>query len=149
MFQLRQIRWLLEHGSIVICAGGGGIPTYYDDDHNLCGVEAVIDKDLASGLLAKEIGADLYVMATDADAAFVDFGTPEQKAIARAHPDVLMEVHRDEFATNRAMWKPTTSQASRLSTISRRQGSTLNMSAAGNGVWWKKLIRTSGRSLRK
>ncbi|WP_040494841.1 carbamate kinase [Ilumatobacter nonamiensis] len=98
VFQLRQIRWLLEQGSIVICAGGGGIPTYYDEDHKLCGVEAVIDKDLASGLLAKEIGADLYVMATDADAAFVGWGTPEQKAIARAHPDTLMEQHRDEFA---------------------------------------------------
>ncbi|MGA9276997.1 carbamate kinase [Ilumatobacter sp.] len=98
VFQLRQIRWLLEHGSVVICAGGGGIPTYYDDDHNLCGVEAVIDKDLASGLLAKEIGADLYVMATDAEAAFVGWGTPEQKAIARANPDALMEQHRDEFA---------------------------------------------------
>lgn len=98
LFQLRQIRWLLEHGSVVICAGGGGIPTYYDDDHNLGGVEAVIDKDLASGLLAKEIGADLYIMATDADAAFVGWGTLEQKAIARAHPDALMEQHRDEFA---------------------------------------------------
>lgn len=98
VFQLRQIRWLLEQGSIVICAGGGGIPTYYDENHNLCGVEAVIDKDLASGLLAKEIGADLYVMATDAEAAFVGWGTPEQQAIARAHPDALMEQHRDEFA---------------------------------------------------
>lgn len=98
VFQLRQIRWLLEQGSIVICAGGGGIPTYYDENRNLCGVEAVIDKDLASGLLAKEIGADLYVMATDADAAFVGWGTPEQQAIARAHPDDLMEQHRDEFA---------------------------------------------------
>lgn len=98
VFQLRQIRWLLENGSVVICAGGGGIPTYYDDDHNLRGVEAVIDKDLACGLLAKELGADLYVMATDAEAAYVGYGTPEQTAIARAHPNALMEQHRDEFA---------------------------------------------------
>jgi carbamate kinase len=98
VFELRQIRWLLEKGCVVICAGGGGIPTMYKADRQLVGVEAVIDKDHASGLLAREIGADLYVMATDADAAFVGWGTPEQKAIARAHPDVLMEEHRNEFA---------------------------------------------------
>lgn len=98
VFQLRQIRWLLEQGSVVICAGGGGIPTYYDEDQKLRGVEAVIDKDLACGLLAKDIGADLYVMATDAEAAYVGWGTPEQMAIARAHPDALMEQHRSEFA---------------------------------------------------
>lgn len=97
VIQLRQIRWLLEHGSVVICAGGGGIPTYYDGDR-LCGIEAVIDKDAASGLLASELDAELYVMATDADAAFVRWGTPEQRRIVRAHPDAVMERHRDEFA---------------------------------------------------
>ena len=98
VFELRQIRWLLEKGCVVICAGGGGIPTMYTDDGNLVGVEAVIDKDHASGLLAHELGADLYVMATDTDAAYVAWGTPEQQAIARADPDDLMDRHRDEFA---------------------------------------------------
>jgi carbamate kinase len=98
VFELRQIRWLIEKGCVVICAGGGGIPTMYTDEGKLVGVEAVIDKDHASGLLARELGADLYVMATDADAAYVGWGTPEQKAIARANPDALMEQHRDEFA---------------------------------------------------
>lgn len=98
VFELRQIRWLIEQGCVVICAGGGGIPTMYTDDGNLVGVEAVIDKDHASGLLARELNADLYVMATDADAAYVGWGSPEQKAIARANPDALMEKHHDEFA---------------------------------------------------
>jgi carbamate kinase len=88
IFEIRPIRWLLEHKSIVICAGGGGIPTMYKPgaDRVLVGVEAVIDKDLCSELLARELGADLLVMATDAAAVFTDFGTPQQKAIHRTNP---------------------------------------------------------------
>lgn len=99
IFELRQIRWLLEKGAVVICAGGGGIPVMYAEhqgpatdggpDRELVGVEAVIDKDHASGLLATGIEADYFVMATDADAAYVDWGKPTQKAIARAHPEAL------------------------------------------------------------
>jgi carbamate kinase len=101
IFELRQIRWLLEKGAIVICAGGGGIPVMYVDDQSpvpdgpdkvLVGVEAVIDKDHASGLLAAGIEADYFVMATDADAAYAGWGTPEQKAIAEAHPEALLEM---------------------------------------------------------
>lgn len=93
IFEIRPIRWLLEHGSIVICAGGGGIPTMYrkDADRTLVGVEAVIDKDLCSELLARELEADLLIMATDADAVFVGWGTPEAKAIHRASPDAMAE----------------------------------------------------------
>jgi carbamate kinase len=58
-------------------------------ERRLVGVEAVIDKDLCSELLAREIEADLLVMATDAAAVFTDFGTPEQRGIHRAHPDAL------------------------------------------------------------
>ncbi len=107
IFELRQIRWLLEKGAVVICAGGGGIPVMYADhegpaldggpDRQLVGVEAVIDKDHASGLLATGIDADYFIMATDADAAYVSFGTPAQRAIARAHPDAL-EALASEFA---------------------------------------------------
>ena len=57
IFEIRPVKWLLEKGSIVICAGGGGIPTYYDEQHNLQGVEAVIDKDLCSALLAENLEA--------------------------------------------------------------------------------------------
>lgn len=89
IFEIRPIKWLLEKGSIVICAGGGGIPTMYDKDGQLQGVEAVIDKDLCSALLAEQLESDLLVIATDVKAAFVDWGKPTQKAIAQAHPDEM------------------------------------------------------------
>ena len=91
IFEIRPITWLLEKGSVVICAGGGGIPTMYDPERKrtLQGIEAVIDKDLCSALLAAQLDADLLVIATDVNAAFVDYGKPSQKAIARAHPDEL------------------------------------------------------------
>jgi carbamate kinase len=97
IFEIRQIRWLLEHGCVVICAGGGGIPTKYGPDHKLVGVEAVIDKDHASGLLAREVHADVFAMATDAAAVYLGFGTPDQRPIVAAHPEAVLE-HRDEFA---------------------------------------------------
>ena len=91
IFEHRPIKWLLDHGTIVICAGGGGIPTMYQRgaDRKLVGVEAVIDKDLCSELLARELEADRFVMLTDADAVYVDWGTPTQRAIHRASPEAL------------------------------------------------------------
>ena len=91
IFEIRPMRWLLEQGAVVICAGGGGIPTMYarGEERRLVGVEAVIDKDLASSLLARELGADLYVMATDVDGVYLDWGTPNQKRIDRATPPEL------------------------------------------------------------
>jgi len=94
IFEIRPIRWLLERGTVVICAGGGGIPTMYEPGANrkLVGVEAVVDKDAASELLAREVEADLFIMATDADAVFVDWGTPKQRAIHRANPVELQKL---------------------------------------------------------
>ena len=89
IFEIRPVKWLLEKGSIVICAGGGGIPTYYDEQGNLQGVEAVIDKDLCSALLAENLEPDLFIIATDVSAVFIDWGKPNQKAIAAVHPDVI------------------------------------------------------------
>jgi carbamate kinase len=91
IFELRPIKWLLEHNVIVIAAGGGGIPTMYAPERGrtLTGVECVIDKDLATELLARDLGADLFVMLTDADAVYVDWGKPTQKAIRRASPAAL------------------------------------------------------------
>lgn len=91
IFEIRPIRWLLDKGAIVICAGGGGIPTMYQKGaaRQLMGVEAVIDKDLCSELLARELNADLFVMATDANAVFTGFGTPEQRAIHETAPDAI------------------------------------------------------------
>jgi len=92
IFEERQIEWLLEKGCVVICAGGGGIPTMYVPHRTLTGVEAVIDKDHASGLLARNVSADWFVMATDVDAVYVDWGKPTQKAIGRVHPDALLQL---------------------------------------------------------
>lgn len=91
IFEIRPIRWLLERGTIVICAGGGGIPTMYKPgaERTLIGVEAVIDKDLCSELLARDLDADLLIMATDAAAVFVGWGTPEARAIHKAHPSAI------------------------------------------------------------
>jgi carbamate kinase len=88
------IETLLELGCVVICAGGGGIPTMYVDEpvpagERLVGVEAVIDKDLASALLAVDLRADALIIATDVDAVYADWGTPNQRAIRRATPRAL------------------------------------------------------------
>lgn len=89
IFEIRPIRWLLEKDTVVICLGGGGIPTMYDEDGKLRGVEGVIDKDRASELLAREIEADVLIMATDVEAVYRDWGTPDEEAIGRVHPDDL------------------------------------------------------------
>jgi carbamate kinase len=100
IFGIDVIKQLLEQGVIVICAGGGGIPTAYGDEvaaagRRLHGVEAVIDKDHASALLAVEIGADALLILTDVDAVYADWGTPDQRAIGVATPDML---DADRFA---------------------------------------------------
>ncbi len=85
IFEIRPIRWLLEQGTVVICAGGGGVPTAWDPERErtLIGVEAVVDKDLASELLARELDVDLFVMATDVDGVYEGWGTADQHRIDR------------------------------------------------------------------
>jgi carbamate kinase len=83
IFEMRPVKWLLEHNTVVICGGGGGIPTMYlpDGTRTLVGVEAVIDKDLVSELLARELEADLFIMATDVDGVYLDWGKPTQRKL--------------------------------------------------------------------
>lgn len=78
------IKLLVEAGAVVISTGGGGIPVIAHDDGRFEGVEAVIDKDRASGLLAVQIGADLLLMLTDVDAVYADYGKPYARAIVHA-----------------------------------------------------------------
>ncbi len=94
IFEMRPIHWLLEHGTIVICAGGGGIPTIYNSEGDLEGVEVVIDKDRASSLLAFELEADLLIMATDADGVYLNWGTDDAEKIVTTTPD---EIEKHEF----------------------------------------------------
>jgi carbamate kinase len=97
IFELAPITWLLERGCVVICTGGGGIPTAYlpDGTRTLTGIEAVIDKDLTAEILARELSADLFVMATAEPGVYLGWGTPEQKLLGHVTPD---EFDAHEFA---------------------------------------------------
>ena len=91
ILEIRPIIWLLDCGAVVICAGGGGIPTMLPSSGfgELVGVEAVIDKDLAGELLAEEVGADLFVMATDVDGVYLHWGESDQTRLDRVSPEEL------------------------------------------------------------
>jgi carbamate kinase len=100
IFGLEPLELLLDQGCVVICAGGGGIPVMYTDEpapagRQLVGVEAVIDKDLASALLARDLHANALAIVTDVDAVYDEWGTPQQRAIRRATPEALAD---SEFA---------------------------------------------------
>lgn len=86
---LAAIRLLVEAGVLVVCAGGGGIPVVAPADGAARGVDAVIDKDLSSALLAEQLGADALLLLTDAPAVFRDWPRPARDAIGRATPREL------------------------------------------------------------
>lgn len=75
------IKRLLEVGSVVIAAGGGGIPVYITKDEQLKGIEAVIDKDRTASLLARSIGAELFIILTQVPQVYLHYGTPQQEAL--------------------------------------------------------------------
>ncbi len=75
------IKELVNKGNIIIASGGGGVPVFRGDDKKLYGVEAVIDKDHASALLANEIGADAFFILTDVPKVYINFHKPDQKAL--------------------------------------------------------------------
>jgi carbamate kinase len=94
IYGLEAVEWLLEHDCVVVCAGGGGIPVMHTDEpvpagRRLVGVEAVIDKDLASAQLAAELRADVLAIVTDVEAVYSDWGTRDAAPIRRASPDGL------------------------------------------------------------
>ena len=79
---MRVLKLLLDQGVVVVCAGGGGIPVLRRDDGSMVGIEAVIDKDAASALLARQLGADALLLLTDVDAVHRDFGTDQSTPLA-------------------------------------------------------------------
>jgi carbamate kinase len=91
IMEIEPISWLLDRGAVVICAGGGAIPAMYPSSApgGLLGAGAVIDKDLASELLAEDVDADLFVMATDVDGVYLGWGTPEQRRLDTVTPQEL------------------------------------------------------------
>lgn len=92
IFEMSIIELLVSKNVVVICAGGGGIPVFCRDDGSLIGVEAVIDKDLASALLAKELNADALLMLTDVDAVYKHWNEPNARAIRRISAKDISEL---------------------------------------------------------
>ncbi|WP_299732597.1 carbamate kinase [uncultured Tateyamaria sp.] len=92
ILELDVINLLLEQKVIVICAGGGGIPVVQKPDGTMIGVEAVIDKDHASGFLARALNADAFLMLTDVEGVFADWGTADQTLIRHATPRELSKM---------------------------------------------------------
>ncbi|MEO8683749.1 MAG: carbamate kinase [Devosia sp.] len=89
ILEIKVISLLVNQGVIVICAGGGGIPVIERPDGSLIGVEAVVDKDLASALLARRLNADMLMLLTDVDAVYADFGMPTARALGQVRPEDL------------------------------------------------------------
>lgn len=89
ILEMRVIEMLVRQGVTVICAGGGGIPVVQRRDGSLAGIEAVIDKDLASALLARMLAADHLLLLTDVDAVYRQWGTDTAMPIGRVRPDEL------------------------------------------------------------
>ncbi|MEW6413405.1 MAG: carbamate kinase [Candidatus Zixiibacteriota bacterium] len=89
------IKLLVENGTIVIAAGGGGIPIYIDEKGNYEGIDAVIDKDLASAVLAQEIGAGILSILTSVDQVAVNFGKPDQRNLAKVTVSEIKKLYED------------------------------------------------------
>lgn len=96
--ELDAIRSLLEDGFIVIAAGGGGVPVIRNEHGDLEGVEAVIDKDIGSSLLAKNLGAEIFIISTAIDAVYLNFGKEEQAPVRSATlPDLKRYLEEGHF----------------------------------------------------
>jgi len=93
--EIKLIRSLVANGTIVIACGGGGIPVYRDAKLGLEGVDAVVDKDLAAAVLARELGAELLLILTDVDAVYADWGKAGQRALEKLSPDEADELDRN------------------------------------------------------
>ena len=96
--ELDEIRFLARAGYLVIACGGGGIPVIEDEQGDLCGVEAVIDKDFASSLLARDMGADLLLVSTGVEKVAINFDSPQQRWLDRMTLAEAQQLHaQDQF----------------------------------------------------
>ena len=77
------VKRLVAEGVIVVAAGGGGPPVYRDPVKGLEGLDAVVDKDRVSAILARDLGAEVLLILTEADAVYADWGTPTQRKLSR------------------------------------------------------------------
>ena len=93
--ETRLIRLLLGSGAVVVCAGGGGVPVIRDEQGRLAGVEAVVDKDLTTSVLAEALDADVLLILTDVPHVLRGYGTPDAEPVLRATPSALQA---EEFA---------------------------------------------------
>jgi carbamate kinase len=88
------IAQLVEAGTIVVACGGGGAPIYADDRLGWEGLNAVVDKDLAAAVLARDLRAELLMILTDVDAVYADWGTPRRRALSRLTADEAERLDR-------------------------------------------------------
>lgn len=99
ILELNSVKKLLDAGIVTIAAGGGGIPVVKNSDGSITGKEAVIDKDLAAALMAKDLKADLFVISTAVPKVCVNFGKPDQKAIDKmTTEDAKKYIDEKQFA---------------------------------------------------
>jgi len=120
VIETRLIRLLLESGAIVVCAGGGGVPVVRNEEGRLEGVEAVVDKDLTTSVLAEALDADVLLVLTDVPHVMHDFGTDQAEPILRASAVAL---RREEF--------PAGSMGPKVEAVCRFVEVTGNMAAIG------------------
>ncbi len=90
--EIETVRSLVESGTIVVACGGGGVPAYIDEQGMLEGIDVVIDKDLASAVLAADLEAELFMILTDVDAVYADWGTPAKRPLSRLTPAEVVEL---------------------------------------------------------
>jgi len=90
------VQSLLAEGVIVVACGGGGIPVFRDSSGALEGLDCVVDKDLAAAVLAAGIGANLFMILTDVDAVYADWGRPSQRRLARLTVEEVAELDRQK-----------------------------------------------------
>jgi carbamate kinase len=93
--ELEAIRTLLATGTIVIACGGGGVPVHRDAFLGWEGIDAVVDKDLAAAVLARDLGARLLLILTDVDAVYADWGTPQQRPLRELTVDEAVRMDRE------------------------------------------------------